>query len=298
MVLDGFCFYYLEGESTMIRISYLKKSYGENLVLKDINMNLAKGEIYGLIGHNGAGKTSLMNILTGITKKDSGVIEFESSSIGYVPENPVFYEHLTLFEYYNFIGGLKGIKDNWDDNFNLIGLSKHKNRKIKDFSRGMKQRAAIGVSLIGNPDILIWDEPTSALDPTGRIEIQNLLLELKKKEKTILLSTHILNDVENICDRVGLIKDGKMIYESNGKELFKTSGKIRFYISQFSKKNWDYFNNNEIEIVENGIIIDKDNIEIRKKILEVIVKDNLILDEMKMDNKNLEQLYMEVMKNE
>lgn len=213
----------------MIQINQLNKSFYKNKitnhVLHDISINAYSGEVYGFLGHNGAGKTTTMNIISGLAPYDSGDVvlnnikqngNHRSVSVGFVPESPAFYQTLTLVEYLTLMAHVSKTatsKTKIEQLCNKVGLLKHKNRKIVQFSRGMKQRAAIAVALINEPSIMLLDEPTSALDPEGRKDVMQIIKELKSEGKTIFLSTHILSDVENLCDRVGVLKEGHLLYE-------------------------------------------------------------------------------------
>lgn len=213
----------------IIKAKNLSKQYGSNKVLDSVDFSVQKGEVYGFLGHNGAGKTTTMNILAGIIDYDSGYIEINSlnmkenrnslkGTIGYLPEEPKFYPYMTAKEYLTFIGEILGfdknrIKTRNKELLELVKLQKSSNRKIGGYSRGMKQRLGIAVSMYNNPEILLLDEPSSALDPTGRKDVVDIIDDLKKLGITVFLSTHILSDIEKICDRIGILHNGKIVLE-------------------------------------------------------------------------------------
>lgn len=209
----------------MIKVRNLNKTFekpNKVKILHNVSLNAYPGEVYGFLGHNGAGKTTTMQIICNLSPYDSGEIEMGSKNFGFVPESPMFYDTLSLMEYLKLIShstqphySTKNLEELCD----WVKLTPFKNRRITHFSRGMKQRAAIAASLINNPDILLMDEPTSALDPEGRADVMAIIKMLKDQGKTILLSTHILSDVENLCDRVGILKNGRMLYEGSVNEL-------------------------------------------------------------------------------
>ncbi len=206
----------------MIDVRKLNKQFNHKNVLHDVSIKAYPGEVYGFLGHNGAGKTTTMQIVCGLSPFDSGEVVLASKNIGFVPEAPVFYETLSLMEYLKLISHSSEKKNTTADLealCELVKLSKFKNNRIVRFSRGMKQRAAIAAALINDPDILLLDEPTSALDPEGRADVMGIIGALKKQGKTILLSTHILSDVESLCDRVGILKEGHMLYEGTVEAL-------------------------------------------------------------------------------
>ncbi|MBO7333857.1 MAG: ATP-binding cassette domain-containing protein, partial [Lachnospiraceae bacterium] len=191
----------------MLEVKDIYKSYDNLSVLKGVSVTLMPGEIYGLIGRNGAGKTTLLNILSGLLKKDSGEVKYSPDNIktGYLPDNPGLFEYLTAAEYLDFL--LRdGDPIRRNELLKLVDIPG--NIKISKMSRGMKQRIGIAAALTDDPDIILLDEPTSALDPQGRMEVMKLLTALKASGKSVILSTHILADMEKICDRVGFLSDG------------------------------------------------------------------------------------------
>ena len=196
----------------MIKVNNIKKSFTHHNVLKGVNLEIEEGSIYGLIGKNGAGKTTLMNILTGLLEADSGTFSFETNEkkVGYLPDLPAFYDYLNTDEYLDFLLMHKNpVRRN--ELLKLVDLPA--GAKIKTLSRGMRQRLGIASVLVNDPDVILLDEPTSALDPAGRNDVKNILLELKEKGKTIILSTHILADMDSICDRAGFLSDGIIVKE-------------------------------------------------------------------------------------
>ncbi|WP_416334918.1 ABC transporter ATP-binding protein [Anaerococcus sp. DFU013_CI05] len=213
----------------ILEIENLKKSYNKVLVLDDVNLDIEKGAIYGLIGKNGAGKSTLMKTILGLVKKDTGSISLYgkkiseqnqkeiNKSIGSLIENPSFYDHLTAYENLEIICKLKGISTK-DINriLELVNLSKHTNKKVREFSLGMKQRLGIAIAIIGNPKLLILDEPINGLDPYGIEEIRNLFTNIvKNSETSILISSHILDEIEKISTHIGILRDGKLVYNGS-----------------------------------------------------------------------------------
>ena len=211
----------------MIEVMNLCKRFKSVQALNGISLNVRPGEIYGFIGHNGAGKSTTMNILAGLSRPDSGHCRVNGKDvtaishpselgIGYLPEEPRFYPWLTAKEFLTYLG--RGGPDpvsrrRIEDVLNWVGLTDAANRRAGGFSRGMRQRLGIGAALLKNPDLLILDEPSSALDPEGRSEVLKLILDLKRQGKTVILSSHILSDVERVCDTVGMIAAGRMVME-------------------------------------------------------------------------------------
>jgi ABC-2 type transport system ATP-binding protein len=212
--------------NNILEIRNLSKSFGANKVIDNISFDVPEGSVFGFIGANGAGKTTTMNMILGFLESDGGeitvcgekVIYGETiKCIGYLPDVPSFYDYMKPTEYLTLCGELSGmdkpqIKERIAELLELAGLS-DTNRRIGGFSRGMKQRLGIAQALLGEPKLLICDEPTSALDPMGRKEILDTLTEVRGKT-TVIFSTHILSDVERICDRVAFIHKGEIVLAS------------------------------------------------------------------------------------
>lgn len=193
----------------MIEIKNVKKAFGNNKVLTDISITVESGCIYGLIGKNGAGKTTLLNILAGLSEADDGEIIVENGQeckVGFLPDVPAFFDYLTAEEYIDYLIMNKSDIEQRNRLLNMVKIPN--NVRIKTMSRGMKQRLGIAAVLVTNPKIILLDEPTSALDPAGRMELMDILHSLKNEGRTIILSTHILSDMEKICDKVGFLHEG------------------------------------------------------------------------------------------
>ncbi|MGN0661089.1 MAG: ABC transporter ATP-binding protein [Oscillospiraceae bacterium] len=213
----------------MIKIEKLYKSYKYHQVLKGLDMHVRQGEVYGFIGENGAGKSTTMNIICNVIPKQSGIITINGdkpAKIGYLPENPTLFNYMTAGEYLDYIAACckydGDIGKRNAELLELVNLTGAKDRKIKGYSRGMNQRLGLASIMYNDPDVYILDEPTSALDPQGRAEVMEIIKKLKESGKTVLLSTHILTDVERIADRVGILVGGKLIEERPLTELIGT----------------------------------------------------------------------------
>lgn len=209
-----------------IRCERLSRTYGKVEALKDLNLSVEKGSVFGFLGRNGAGKTTTIRLLTGLAQPTSGrawVNGLEStsrdttaqSSFGYMPEVPAFYPWMTSQEFLLFIGRLFGLnseqlKNRIAELLELCGLEDAAKRRIAGFSKGMRQRLGLAQALIHRPQVLFLDEPTSALDPAGRRDVLNLI-EALKGDTTVFLSSHILADVERVCDTIGVIQEGQLL---------------------------------------------------------------------------------------
>ena len=217
----------------MIEINNICKNFGAKQALRDVTFNVAEGEIMGFLGPNGAGKTTTMNILTGYLSATSGTARIDGvdvlekpllakSKIGFLPEQPPLYMDMTVKEYLNFVYGLKNCRlpraQHIKEICEVVRISDVYGRIIKNLSKGYRQRVGIAQALIGNPKVLIFDEPTVGLDPKQIIEIRNLI-KLLGKEHTVILSTHILPEVQAVCDRIVVIDRGVIVANEKTEDL-------------------------------------------------------------------------------
>ena len=219
---------------TAVSISGLIKTYGKVRALNGLDLEVPEGSIFGFLGPNGAGKTTTLRILAGLAQPTSGKISISgheinnslpkpSPEVGYLPEEPAFYPWMTPVEYLKFSAEIFGVigkraAEKTDELLKLVGLSEVKKRRIGGFSRGMRQRLGIAQSLVNDPKILLLDEPVSALDPAGRKDVLELIESLAQK-CTVIMSSHILEDVERVCDIVAIIDQGRRLVQDNKKEL-------------------------------------------------------------------------------
>lgn len=217
----------------MLTLSHVEKHFGEKQVLRDVSFSVPEHTVFGFVGQNGAGKTTAMKLILGLLPLNSGQITVNGSAvsygntdtnrfIGYLPDVPEFYSYMTPAEYLSFCGEITGmpkqeIKKRSHELLSLVGLE-NENHRIKGFSRGMKQRLGVAQALLNRPRLLICDEPTSALDPAGRKELLDILTAAKK-QTTVLFSTHILSDVEHICDELAFLHDGRIVLQGTLKEV-------------------------------------------------------------------------------
>jgi len=221
-----------------ININKVNKFYGKQQALTDVSFTLNKGEVVGFLGPNGAGKSTLMKIICCYLQQDSGKVQVcnldtqeqdlqVKAKIGYLPEHNPLYTDMYIKEYLSFVGSIykiDNLKNRIAEIIQQTGLTTEQSKKIKELSKGFKQRVGLAAALIHNPEVLILDEPTTGLDPNQLIEIRNLIKAVGK-DKTVLLSTHIMQEVDKMCNRVIIINKGKIVEDQ--------------LISNFQKDNID-----------------------------------------------------------
>jgi ABC-2 type transport system ATP-binding protein len=215
-----------------IEVKNLSKSYGKQSAVQDLNFRLEAGQIVGFLGPNGAGKSTTLKMLLGLIAPSSGQVDMDGKDpqdqdislkkqIGYLAENNPLYSEMYVREFLGFIGNIHqiaGLEQRIQEVIEWVGLQKEAHKKIQELSKGYQQRVGIAMAILHDPKILILDEPTSGLDPNQRDEIRNLIKSLQK-DRIILFSSHILSEVEAICDRVLLINQGKLVSDSPMKEI-------------------------------------------------------------------------------
>ena len=305
-----------------VEIKNLTKKYGSNKVLDNISFSVKKGEIMGFLGPNGAGKSTTMNIICGCISASSGNVEvcgfdvlenpkMTKSRIGYLPELPPLYFDMTVNEYLGFVYDLKKVKNNKKEYINeivnLVKISDVKDRIIKNLSKGYKQRVGLAQALIGDPEVLILDEPTVGLDPKQIVDIRNVIKEIGK-ERTIILSTHILQEVSAVCDRVTIISHGKIVAQNTIEGLIEASGgKNKFILKTIgSKSEGEKVLQSIGDIVSiekfgrdlNGhpefIIEQKDGSDIRAELFEKLTKAQVGVAEFRSANLTLEEIFIKL----
>lgn len=313
-------------DSYSIRTENLRKEFGSFVALDGLTMTVGNKEFVGLLGPNGAGKSTTLKLLTGLIKPTSGsayvngfdvVTEHKNAmaDVGCVVETPDFYDKFTPSETFEYIGRLRGMSDAEIAKRGRFVLEEmriweKRDLPISSFSKGMKQRVALGTALLPNPSLLILDEPTSGLDPRGMIEMRQILAGLKKFDVSLLISTHILKEVSELCESVNMISHGKCMIAGNVNDLIKSTGtkgsnEIVFrtmkkmtkkFVTDFSAcqgvVSSTTMGPNEIKIMFNGTD------EEQACLVDFIQDNNLRLLSMTENKGDIESLYMELTKND
>lgn len=294
-----------------ISVSSLTKTYGSQKAIDNISFNASNNEIVGFLGPNGAGKSTTMKIITGYVQPDAGSVFINDidvnkhslkakKHIGYLPEgNPLYYE-MYVREYLSFIASLHKIvktKKRIEEVIDLTGLRSESNKKTGQLSKGYKQRVGLAASLIHNPDVLILDEPTSGLDPNQIIEIRQLIKDLGKN-KTVLFSSHILQEVESICDRIIIISKGCIVANDRLANLQLSNKNYSIVVVQFSEKIDAILLQNmsgteKLEMLPGNIykIQTSDPENIKKQILTLSLENNVGIISLQSETKSLEDVF-------
>lgn len=305
-----------EGDFLMIEVNNLSKKYDSSYAVNDLSFIIEKGKIYGLLGANGAGKSTTMNMLTGYLAPSSGTILIDGidilknpikakEKIGYLPEIPPLYTDMTVYEYLKFVSELKHvkrvkIKEEIENVAKKVGLSPVLDSLIKKLSKGYKQRVGLAQALIGNPEIIILDEPTVGLDPAQIVEIRNLIEGLRD-EHTVILSSHILSEIESVCDQIIIISKGHLVAMDSPQNLSKKSqGKniVEVEIKGNKTAVGNMLNTipsvEKIEFREDGSILVESVDDIREDIFYQCVKENMPILMLKSDMASLEDVFLEL----
>lgn len=289
----------------MLKATDIVKKYGNRVVIKNINMNINKGDIYGFIGKNGAGKTTFMKIILGLTPRDNGEviycdnkgIEDIGLKVGSLIEAPGLYKNMTAYENLKMFSILYGADESKiDDILNMVGLKDAVKRKTKDFSLGMRQRLGIAIALLNEPDLLVLDEPINGLDPEGIKEIRDVILKLnKEKNITFLISSHLLDELSKIVTKYGIIDNGCLIEEINADELKeKCKNKLIIEVDD-GEKAMKYLekmiSKDEINL-KNNIIEIKSHLEESGKINKLLVENGVMVSAIYPNSDSLEEYFM------
>ena len=241
----------------VLEIENLQKSYGKHVALKDLSLTLEAGNVYGLLGPNGSGKTTTLGIILDVLKANDGNYTwFEGESdpyprkrIGAILETPNFYPYLNALDNLKIVQHIKGSPD--DDLHSLlkwVNLYERRKSTFKTYSLGMKQRLAIAGALIGEPDVLIFDEPTNGLDPQGIAEIREIIQKIANEGKTIFMASHILDEVEKICSHVAILKEGKLIAEGPVGTILEDSSIVEVGVAPESISPFEKWIENQMDM--------------------------------------------------
>jgi ABC-2 type transport system ATP-binding protein len=297
-----------------IEVKNLFKYYGEQAAVCDISFSVKKGEIVGFLGPNGAGKSTTMKIMTGFIPSSSGEVSVCGMNvdvenldtrqiIGYLPENNPLYTDMYVREYLEFVGRvykIKNLKNRVSEMIQTLGLELEQNKKIGALSKGYRQRVGLAQAIIHDPQVLILDEPTSGLDPNQLVEIRELIKKIGK-EKTVILSTHIMQEVEAICDRIVIISKGKIVANDKASVLQSDAKHQTVYVEfdkNVSKSQLLKIPNiQKVEAVNNAWLIESTaDVDLRKEIAQFSQKNEWLILTLKIEKKSLEEVFKDLTK--
>ena len=298
-----------------ITIEHLTKKFGEQRAVDDISFKIQPGEIVGFLGPNGAGKSTTMKILTGYLPPSSGVVSVGGHvvmeeplkvkrKIGYLPEHNPLYLDMYVHEYLRFVGKLHNLggaalKTRVGEIISLCGLNKEQNKKIETLSKGYRQRVGLAQALIHEPEVLILDEPTTGLDPNQIVEIRQLIKNVSKN-KTVIFSSHIMQEVQQLCDRVIVINNGKIVADEIMEELKQRSGTEKVIIAEFEQEV-SIFEleklagvNRVLEENKNYRLYTDPKVDVRSAIFKMAAEKNLSLVGLRQEETSMEQIFQEL----
>jgi ABC-2 type transport system ATP-binding protein len=292
-----------------IEVKNLFKYYGDQAAVKDVSFSVKSGEIVGFLGPNGAGKSTTMKVITGFISASSGTVKVcgkpvtvnsldTRKLIGYLPEHNPLYLDMYVKEYLTFVGNIykvPNIKDRVAEMIKKVGLDVEQNKKIGALSKGYRQRVGLAQAIIHDPDVLILDEPTSGLDPNQLVEIRELIRSIGK-EKTVMLSTHIMQEVEAICDRVIIINKGEIVADDKAKDLQFDAQLQTVYVEFDGKITKTILRKidgvRKVEAVNDGWLLESvAEDDLRKRVARFAQEKDILLVTLKKEEKSLEEVF-------
>lgn len=297
-----------------IEVKQLFKYYGDQAAVKDVSFTVNSGEIVGFLGPNGAGKSTTMKVITGFIPASSGEVKVcgmpvsvdsleTREKIGYLPEHNPLYLDMYVREYLTFVGNIykvKNVKERTEEMIKAVGLEVEQFKKIGQLSKGYRQRVGLAQAIIHDPEVLILDEPTSGLDPNQLVEIRELIKKIGK-EKTVMLSTHIMQEVEAICDRVIIINKGEIVADDKAADL-QVSQTVQTVFVEFEgnvtrnqlKKIAPV---NKVEAFGEGWLLEtKEDVDLRKSVAQFAKDNDLLTITLKREQKSLEEVFKQLTK--
>ncbi|MBE5942896.1 MAG: ABC transporter ATP-binding protein [Lachnospiraceae bacterium] len=310
----------------MLQIENLTKTYGKFRALDNLNLHIEKGEIFGFVGPNGAGKTTTMRIVCGLLKASGGSVHVDGvdalkrpddikRKVGYVPDFFGVYDNLKVMEYMEFYGSMYGmskrdVDEIADGLLELVNLADKKDVFVDTLSRGMKQRLCVARALIHNPDLLVLDEPNSGLDPRARFEMKEVLKNLGSMGKTIIISSHILPELAEMCTSIGIMEHGQLIVSGKVDEIMsQTHGRAPLHIRAFTP---DYENEeegkqflstllkeqpmvNKVTMTEDEVVVSFSGDEMQAaKLLKNLLDKNVLVSNYYREKEDLESLFLQI----
>ncbi len=293
--------------NTILSIQNLNKRYGKIHAVSNLSFEIEKGNVYGILGPNGSGKTTTLSIILGVVQSNSGSFSWfgkppsseSRKQIGAILEHPIFYPYMSAESNLKIIADIKGVDANDIERvLKTVELYDRKDSRFKTFSYGMKQRLAIAGALLGNPEVLIFDEPTNGLDPKGIAEIRELIIDIAKQGITIILASHLLDEVQKTCSHVLVLNKGNKLFAGKVDEVLNVADTIEIASDdidklQFTLKNIDFISN----VKSDGDILTA-NIQAGKTTYDlnmILIKSEIIVTHLARRKQSLEKQFLELL---
>ena len=290
----------------VLETNNLSKSYGRIKAVNQLSLDVEEGQILGILGPNGSGKTTFLGMILDIIKKDSGNYSwFENKfgnnarkNLGALLETPNFYPYKHAVDNLEIIAHIKKVANpRIDELLELVNLSHRKKSKFRTYSLGMKQRLGIAAAMIGDPDVLIFDEPTNGLDPQGIAEVRNTIVEIGKQGKTIIMASHILDEVEKVCSHVSIIKDGNLLATGSVGSIMSDDVQVEIAAANMDALKNMISNNsriNQFEEKEGKLFLNVDKSFSTAEINQIAHNNGIILTHLVAKAKSLESEFLEI----
>lgn len=296
--------------TSILHINNLSKQYKDVLALDNLTLEVEKGTVFGLLGPNGSGKTTTLGILLGVIRQSEGTYSWFGNGdasenrmrIGALLETPNFYPYLTAVQNLEIVTQIKkldNVTERIESVLKTVNLFNRRNSNFKTFSLGMKQRLAIASALLNDPEVLVLDEPTNGLDPQGIAEIRELIIKISNEDKTIIIASHILDEIEKVCTHVAILKFGDLIRQGTIEEIIGGENFVIIAANDMIALNTAISNNSKMEIsksTDKDIMIKVDKEMTTEMINKYFYESGIILTQLKSHSESLETQFLEIIK--
>jgi len=291
----------------ILQTSNLTKKYGNLTALDEFTLNIPKGTVYGILGPNGSGKTTTLGIVLEVLKQNKGTYHWFNESepnhisrrrIGSILETPNFYPYLSAEKNLKIAAKIKKVEENDIDRvLNLVGLSERRKAKYSAFSLGMKQRLSIAAALLGNPEVLLLDEPTNGLDPQGISEIRQLIIDVAQRGITVIIASHLLDEVEKVCTHVAIIKKGKLLTYGNVDEILSDDNILELKSEDLNKLYsilQTFSGIKKLEQLPTKVRLTLENEIPAYRVNQFLFENGIVLSHLESKKKSLEMQFLEI----
>ena len=286
----------------------LTKRFGKILAVDNLDLEIESGQVYGILGPNGSGKTTTLGMILGVTNKTKGAYSwFESGEgfqlrkrVGAILEHPIFYPYLTAVQNLSIGALIKEIKQpDLDGILKMVGLYDRRNDPFRTYSLGMKQRLAIASSMLSNPSVLIFDEPTNGLDPQGIAEIRNIILEIRKMGKTIVIASHLLDEVQKVCTHFAVLRTGKKIFAGEVDDVLNQNSRIEIGCENIEQAKMILSNDQRVlnTTLENEcLVVEVEDSMTTFDMNKLMIQNDVVLSHLLFRRSNLEEQFLAILK--